>query len=143
MDTYFVEETGGEVAHLGVADMRLLLSGDRTNGALAVGEFTGAPGPWTVPHLHREVDEFFYVVEGIFQFTCGDSEFEAKPGSLLMVPRGTTHVFTAETDGKVLLLWTPGGLEQMFLDLGRLAGADLTDKAQRAEIAKRYDSIPV
>ncbi|GAC1612038.1 MAG: hypothetical protein NVS3B26_30990 [Mycobacteriales bacterium] len=66
----------------------------------------------------------------------------AQRGSLLMVPRGTPHVLTAEGPGKLLVLWTPGGLEKMFLELGRL-GAGLTDPAQRAAVARRHDSVPV
>ena len=142
MDPHFVAGAGGEVAGLGVADMRLLLSSEQTNGALAIGEFVGSPGPWTVPHVHRQLEELFYVVDGRFRFTCGESDLVAEPGALLMVPRGMPHVFVAETDAKVLVLWMPGGLEQMFLELGRLGG-DLTDPAVRAQVAQRYDSVPV
>lgn len=60
-----------------------------------------------------------------------------------MVPRGTRHVFSAATDGVVLVLWTPGGLAQMFLELGRLPADSITDPAIRAEISQRYDSVPV
>ena len=103
MDGYFLEQTHGEVANLGVASMRLLVSKAQTSGALAVAEFRGAEGPWTVPHILR-----------------------AGPGG-----------------GALLVLWTPGGLEQMFLELGRLPAASITDPAVRAEIAKRHDAVPV
>jgi quercetin dioxygenase-like cupin family protein len=138
----FTAEADGELARMGVADMRLLLDGSASNGALAVAEFTGKAGTWTVPHLHRETDETFYVLDGTFTFTCDGEDLVATAGSLLHIPRGTTHVFTAETDGALLLLWTPGGLEQMFLELGR-SSAVLTDPAARAAVARRYDSIPV
>ncbi|HEX9016955.1 MAG TPA: hypothetical protein VF960_13260, partial [Chloroflexota bacterium] len=64
------------------------------------------------------------------------------PGSFLMVPRRSPHVFSALTAGKVLVLWCPGGLGQMFLELGRLPADSITNPAMRAEISKRYDSIP-
>jgi quercetin dioxygenase-like cupin family protein len=143
MDPYFLMGSAGEIAKLGIAEMRLLLSGDQCNGALAAGEFRGAPGAWTVPHTHRDLDEFFYVVEGRFRFTCNENEMEASAGSFLMVPRRSPHVFSALTDGKVLVLWSPGGLEQMFLELGRLPPDSITNPAVRAEISKRYDSVPL
>jgi quercetin dioxygenase-like cupin family protein len=143
VDPHFLTGTAGEIARLGIAEMRLLLSGGQTNGSLAAGEFRGTAGPWTVPHTHRDLDEFFYVVDGTFRFTCGELEMEAVPGSFLMVPRRTPHVFSAVTDGKVLVLWSPGGLEQMFLELGHLSPDSITNPAVRAEISKRYDSIPV
>jgi mannose-6-phosphate isomerase-like protein (cupin superfamily) len=141
MDAYFLDHGAGELADLGVAQMRLVLSHERTDGALAVAEFRGGRGPWTVPHVHRTCEEYFYVLDGAFRFTCGGRDREMGPGSFLMVPRGTEHVFEAEGDGAIMVLWTPGGLEQMFLELGRIG--TLTDKAARAEIASRYDSIPV
>ena len=143
MDPHFLSSNAGEIARLGVAEMRLLLSADQGNGSLAAGEFRGAAGPWTVPHTHLDLDEFFYVVDGIFRFTCGDMEMEADAGSFLMVPRRTAHVFTAVTEGKVLVMWSPGGLEQMFLELGRLPPDSITNPAVRAEISQRYDSVPI
>lgn len=141
MDAYFLDRGDGELADLGVAQMRLVLSHTETDGALSVAEFRGGPGPWTVPHVHRTCEEYFYVLDGAFRFSCGGRERPMGPGAFLMVPRGTEHVFHAETDGAIMVLWTPGGLEQMFLELGRIGS--LTDKAVRADIARRYDSIPV
>jgi quercetin dioxygenase-like cupin family protein len=143
LDPHFRAGTAGEIAKLGIAEMRLLLASDQANGSLAVGEFRGSPGPWTVPHTHRDLDEFFYVVDGALTFTCGDQEFEASAGSFLMVPRRSPHVFSALTDAKVLVLWSPGGLEQMFLELGRLPSESITNPVVRAEIGKRYDSVPL
>ena len=142
MDPHFLDATTGEIAKLGIAEMRLLLAGDQVDGSLAVGEFRGSPGAWTVPHAHMNLDEFFYVVEGTFRFTCANNEMDATAGSFLMVPRRASHVFSALTEGKLLVLWSPGGLEQMFLELGRLPADSITNPAVRAEIGKRYDAIP-
>ena len=48
----------GRTVDLGVARMRVLASGDVTNGgAFTLAEFAGsAAGSWTVPHLHSELD---------------------------------------------------------------------------------------
>lgn len=143
MDPHFVSRGDVDVVQLGAMEMRLLLSREQTESSLAAGEFQGPAGPWTIEHFHRDLDEFFYVVEGDFTFRCGESKNAAGPGSLVCIPRGTPHVFSAETEGKVLVLWSPGGLEQMFLELGRLSPGALTDPSVRGEIAKRHDSTPV
>jgi quercetin dioxygenase-like cupin family protein len=144
MDGYFLDQTRGEVADLGVTRMRLIVSDEDTNGAFAVAEFRGAEGVWTVPHIHQGLDESFYVLEGAFLFTVGSREVEARQGAFVMVPRGTSHVMRAERGGGALLtIFTPAGLERMFLELGRLPAASITDREVRAEIAKRHDSIPV
>lgn len=144
MQGYFLDDGQGEVADLGVVSMRLIVSKAQTNGAFGVAEFRGSEGPWTVPHIHRRMEESFYVIEGTFAFTCGDIEVEAKEGAFLLVPRGTPHVMRAGPGGgRLLALFAPAGLEDMFLELGRLPADSITDPDVRAEIASRHDSIPV
>lgn len=142
MRAHFTAGDAGEITDLGVARMRLLLTRGQIDGRVAAAEFHGEAGPWTLPHVHRNLDELFYVVDGSFTFTCGEEEYAAQPGSLVTIPRGTTHVFEAVSDGTVLVLWVPGGLEEMFLELGRLPADSLTDPAARLEISARHDSIP-
>jgi len=144
MEGYFLDQAQGEVADLGVVSMRLIVSSAATNGAFAVAEFRGSEGRWTVPHVHRRLEESFYVLEGSFSFTCGDRDVEAKQGAFVMVPRGTVHIMRAGPGGGALLtFWAPGGLEEMFLELGRLPADSLTNPDVRAEIARRHDSVPV
>ncbi len=144
MQAYFVDGAHGEIADLGVARMRLLVRKATTQGTFALGEFRGGEGPWTVPHVHEHLEESFYVLEGTFTFTCGEEEIEATPGAFLIVPRGMPHLMRAGPGGGAFLtLWTPGGLEEMFLELGRLPAGSITNPQVRAEIAARHDSRPV
>jgi mannose-6-phosphate isomerase-like protein (cupin superfamily) len=144
MEAYFVDRAQGEVARLGAISMRLLAPRSETDGSFAVAEFRGAEGPWTIPHVHERLEESFYILDGSFTFACGDRAVEAEQGAFLVVPRGTPHVLSAGPEGGALLvLWTPGGLEEMFLELGRLPADSITDPAVRAEIARRHDSVPV
>jgi quercetin dioxygenase-like cupin family protein len=136
----------GRTVDLGVARMRVLANGDVTNGgAFTLAEFAGsAAGSWTVPHMHREMEESFYILEGRFTFTVGEQRIDAVTGTYLLVPRGTTHTFAAaDGGGRLLLLMVPGGLERMFFELAELPPNSITDPAVRAAIAARYDSIPV
>lgn len=144
MDGYFLDQAEGEVADLGIVRMRLVVSSAETNGAFAVTEFRGSEGRWTVPHIHERMEEAFYVLEGSFDFTCGDRDIEAGEGSFILVPRGTVHVMSARPVGGALLaIFAPGGLEEMFMELGRLPADSITNPKVRAEIASRYDSLPV
>src|ERR1700752_4148260 len=62
---------------------------------------TGGPlGPprWIAPlHLHRNDDEAWYVLEGVWCVRVGTDVVEAKAGSAVLVPRGTPHTY-----------WNPG-----------------------------------
>jgi quercetin dioxygenase-like cupin family protein len=43
--------------------------------------FQGGEGAWTVPHLHRHMEESFYVLDGTFTLTVGAERHEAGPGT--------------------------------------------------------------
>lgn len=144
MNGYFLDQAQGDVVDLGVISMRLLVPSAETNGTFAAAEFRGSPGHWTIPHVHTHFEESFYVLEGAFDFTLGEREVEAEQGAFVLVPRGTPHLISARAEGGTLLtIWTPGGLEAMFQELGGLPADSLTDPAVRAKVAKRFDSIPV
>ena len=97
-----------------------------------------------MPHLHRGFEESFYVLDGRFIFTLGEQEREATPGTYILVPRSTAHTITADDGGgRFLTLMVPGGLEDMFFELGQLGADALRDPAARAAVSARYDSIPV
>ena len=136
----------GRLVDLGIASMRVLAAGEAdTGGAFTLAEFSGTgEGQWTVPHLHRGFEESFFVLDGLFTFTVGEEAIEATPGTYILVPRGTAHVMSAaEGGGRFITLMVPGGLEEMFFELGTLPPDAIRDPAARAAISARYDSIPV
>lgn len=144
MQPHAVRPGEGRVADMGTVRMRVLAAGGSvTNGAFTLAEFTGVSGAWTVPHLHRGMEESFFVLDGDFTFTVGEETVSLGSGGYILVPRGTRHMIHAEVDGGRLLgLMVPGGLEEMFFELAELPPGGLTDPAVRAEIAARYDSVP-
>jgi mannose-6-phosphate isomerase-like protein (cupin superfamily) len=133
-----------ETLDLGTITLRLLTTSDQTNGAFAVGEFSGGEGPWTVPHVHQHTEESFYVLDGVFTFTLGTDDLEAGPGSFVRVPSGTRHELRAAAGGgRLLTLWVPGGTEAMFVELSRMPPGSLRDPEARKAISERFDSIPI
>jgi quercetin dioxygenase-like cupin family protein len=136
----------GRSVDLGGVSMRMIAGGESTTGRrFTLAEFSGTrSGAWTVPHLHRGFEESFYVLDGRFVFTLGGEEREATPGTFVLVPRGTRHTFTVdEGGGRLLTLMVPGGLEDMFFELGTMPPDAMRDPAVRAAISARYDSVPV
>src|SRR5712691_8245282 len=89
--------------------MRVLAAGEATTSrAFTLAEFTGGEGPWTVPHLHRGMEESFFVLDGEFTFAVGEEKIPAGPGSYILVPRGTRHAISAGTGGgRFLTLMAP------------------------------------
>jgi quercetin dioxygenase-like cupin family protein len=125
--------------------MRVLAAGEAvTGGSFTLAEFSGAgAGPWTVPHVHRGFEESFFILDGTFFFTVGEKITEATAGMYLLVPRETKHtIAAADGGGRFLTLMVPGGLEDMFFELGTLPPNAIRDPAVRAAISARYDSVP-
>lgn len=100
---------------------KCLTSGEDTGGAYALFEILIPPrdlGP--PPHIHRNEDEAFYIIEGDYTFSLDDREFSAKPGDFVFLPRGIKHWSRSNYDsvGRVLNLLTPAGLEKLFDIIG-------------------------
>lgn len=105
----------------------------------------GYPGP--VLHRHARTLDSFFVLEGTLTIRLGEGdEVEAGPSSFGAMPPGTVHSFANRTDGfvRALNLMAPGGFEQYLKELAAAAApGEPPDPATMAEIAARYDFVPV
>lgn len=83
----------------GNVDVRTLIRGEQTNGQFSNVEVTVGPrqmGP--APHLHRELDELMYVVEGTATVLIGEEIYEVTAGGWNFRPRGVRHTFWNAAD---------------------------------------------
>ena len=101
----------------------------------------GFPGP--TPHVHREMTDMFFVLEGTLTVRLGDEEHEAGPGSFVLAPPGIVHTFAnrSEAPARVLNVQSPGGLEQYLKEVAAEGG--VPDPARMAELAAKYDFVPL
>jgi quercetin dioxygenase-like cupin family protein len=91
-----------------------------TGGAYTVIENISLPGSGPPPHLHENHDESIYVIDGEFEILLDAKKIRAAPGAFAFVPRGTVHRFRCIGDrpGKILIVFTPGGMEGFFREAG-------------------------
>ena len=124
-------------------------SGQDTGGAYALIEVMVPPHSGPPPHLHRREDEAFYIVEGEFEVHVDEERHTAGPGSWVQMAKGSVHHFKniGPKPAKMLILATPAGLDEFFLEAGRKAtdtspesGAATTeDKERLFAIAPKYE----
>ena len=125
--------------------------GEDTGGAFTLFEEATSQGSSAFPHLHREEDQAFYVLEGEHEFTCGGETLAAPAGAFVYVPRSTVHSFTnvGETPGRLLILSTPaGGTERFFFEVGEPVTdessppptPEVSDVAKLREIVRKHGS---
>ena len=74
----------------------------------------GSPGP--LPHLHRDHEETFYVLEGELTVRVGTREITAPAGSFVVIPRGVVHQPSnpGTEPTRALLIFSPGGMDHFF-----------------------------
>lgn len=116
---HIAPEEGKELSLVGDR-ITLKLTGKDTNNSLLLGEEVTPPGGGTPPHVHRYEDETFYVLEGEFAFSLGDTTIRAAAGSVVHAPRNIPHHFTnvGALPGRMLVIVTPAGLEAFFAEAG-------------------------
>jgi DNA-binding transcriptional MerR regulator len=99
------------------------VSGQDTDGALCVFEFTGGSGG--PRHLHHDQDEWIYVIDGEFQFEVGDTRSRVGAGGSVFLPRRVPHGWFCASGqpGRIIDLFQPAGrMEEFFRELGRHSG---------------------
>jgi quercetin dioxygenase-like cupin family protein len=111
---------GGEEA------ARFLLRGADTGGLFSFYEVSVPPGEGSLFHVHEDMDETFYVIEGEFQIRIDGSVHQAPAGVLVYGPRGVGHSFlnTSHQTSRMLCIATPGGIEGFFEELSDLVAED-------------------
>ena len=72
-------------------------------------------------HLHVDLDEWFYVLEGEVIFQVGEQRLRLGAGESVLGPRMVPHTFASIGDapGRLLIGFSPAGkMEEYFLDKG-------------------------
>ena len=117
-----------EGAHLGPGEGRSFwvlgglvtrkVSSEQNGGAYSLFETVTQPQEGVPPHLHHREDEFFYVLDGEFEFFENGRTARGGPGDFFYVPKGNLHAYNnvGEGIGRMLVSQTPGGLHERFFE---------------------------
>jgi mannose-6-phosphate isomerase-like protein (cupin superfamily) len=136
----------GEGENFGMAgsSFSLKATGENTNGAFFLSETVVEPGFVGPPlHVHHEMTDMFYVLEGVLTFRIGDDTVEAPPGTFVCAPPGVRHTFSNPSSEPVRFLNfnVPGGFEAYMRELAAAwtESGGPPDPATMGEIASRHD----
>lgn len=98
-----------------------------TAGQFAMIEIAGSSGGEPPIHVHRNEDEFFFVLEGKLKVLRGHQELTLEPGQSAFLPRNVAHTFkVVSRHARFLNTITPGGFEDYFREIGQALNADGT-----------------
>ena len=99
-------------------------SGATTGGRVAVTENWAPRGHGSPLHVHRNEDEWFYVLSGELTFWIDGEVTVATAGSFVYGPRDVPHTFTVSSDeARFLLVVEPAGLDDFIRALSEPAAS--------------------
>lgn len=117
-------DQGDHVLQMG-ACVTVKLPVDSAEGArVSAAEFLMPPEFGPPLHVHHGEDELLHILDGSVRVVCGDTDEVLRPGGFAYLPRGVPHTFRVSGDrgARMLAIFTPGGLERMFVESGVATG---------------------
>ena len=147
-DTAVVFKPGeGEVLRMGGSSITFKVTSSISNDQLGVYEISLAPDTIGAQlHYHRFMDETFIVNEGTLAVKHGETEEEAKAGSVIYIPRFTPHAFANRSAAPaiVTLIFNPAQKrEGFFYGLQRILASTPMNPEEYLALYDKYDSYPV
>lgn len=127
----------GPCIRYGGQEMNVKVSAAQSNGELTVIEDVVPPNSGPPLHVHEKENESYYVLDGEFEFVCGQDHVSGGPGTFVFAPRGLPHRYKniGTTPGRILFAFTPAGVEEFFSEVA--AQPELNPQIM-GEIARRH-----
>lgn len=103
------------------APVRLLSTGDDTDGAMTVEVGYVDIGDGPPPHLQTREDEGFYVLAGKLEFNAGTEIVHLGPGDFINIRSQTAHTFVnvGLEEAKLVTINAPAGFDAFQLKAGK------------------------
>jgi quercetin dioxygenase-like cupin family protein len=136
MSGYVLARGEGDTYEWRGARVVILASGKETGDQLAAMESTYPPGLAVPAHIHAGEDEMLYVLAGELQGFSDDSQWTAKQGSFVFVPRDRPHGFrvTSAEPAQALVIVGPPRLDAQIAATGKLVSGS------RARVGSNEDA---
>ncbi len=105
---FFVPAGDGDDVPTKPGSKRKARSGS-TGGRVLVDEAVLAPGEQALPHLHANLTEIFYVLNGTIRLRVGDQERTVGPGAFAFSPVRSIHAFAniGDDTARILIVAIP------------------------------------
>jgi len=101
---------------------------------------TTMPGDGVPAHVHDRDEEFYYVLEGAYEFQAGDQRYVAEAGSIVVIPRHVPHSFRNSSGAvaRALMIFRPGGFDELLGEIRQCAASGTLDEHRRKAIHAKW-----
>jgi mannose-6-phosphate isomerase-like protein (cupin superfamily) len=136
------------VYSLGLGEAHILIGSENSGGAWWFGQFREDPGFMTLLHLHPQMSEYFFVLQGVLNLYEDSHWHDLAAGTFAAVPRGIAHAQgnTGKEPVHFIGAGSPAGFERIFAEIDEVSRRVPPGPQFGAEIAKRmpkYDTTPL
>ncbi len=111
---------GYDLIRIGPLEVQFLVTGEDSNGSVAMFEVTvpGGEKLMAPTHSHDAYEETVYGLTGVLTFTVNGTHVDIGPGDSLCIPRGAVHRFDNHQaeDTTVLSVLTPAAIGPAFFN---------------------------
>ena len=101
-----VAQEQAEVYSQGLGEARILVTGERSGDAWWMGKFREDPGFMTLLHLHPQMDEYFYILQGVLTVYIDGTWHDLRAGTLPEC-RGISRTRKATRGTSQCTFWGP------------------------------------
>ena len=131
----------GDLVDLRGLGVHFKIDAAHTGGRFSIVEHPIEPRRLIPPHVHRNEDEYSFVIEGVVGARIGDDIVEGGPGTYIIKPRNIPHTFwnPGDTPARLLEIISPSGFEDYFRELWEMIRSGTFSPERRASVAARYD----
>jgi quercetin dioxygenase-like cupin family protein len=125
----------------------ILLTGEDTAGRFSLIDMYIPPGGGPPPHRH-DFEETFTILEGELEATFRGKKQVVRAGETIHIPANAPHQFhnSSQAAARLLCICSPGGQEQLFVELGvqvdgRTTPPPRLDEAAEVEFRAKAQSL--
>ncbi|GAA3859558.1 cupin domain-containing protein [Celeribacter arenosi] len=106
-----------------------ILAPQETAGAMSITQIIARAHDGPPRHIHHDADETFVVLSGDVEFWLDGTRFTRGPGETAHIPRGADHTYRvcSDTPARALVILSPGGFENFFVEMAQNNYAIPTD----------------
>ena len=116
------------------------ISSRDTDGKFSVITFNFKKGFNFAMNKHTQYHQFTYVVSGKLKIIENNKTVDADPGYINFLPTNTPHQFEALEDSELLIVYMPGGLEEIVFEMGELIKSGKLTEELIQDLMSRYGS---
>ena len=118
-DIIVISPGEGKTIMIGPVRTMFMIRSEDTGDQFSLVEHALPPQFSRPPHVHRQCDHAFYVVEGQVRIDVGERTVQASVGTLVFVPKGVVHSFAnpGAVWSRMLQIDAPGGFEKFYEEL--------------------------